>query len=247
MGIVYLIQPDILKGTSRYKIGCSKSSDFTRLQNGYKAGTQALMVIGTNDPYKLETIIKKEFDKKFNNYSGREFYEGDGNEMIDVFNEVAMKFHRETRPFKVEVKPREEIEESKEEDIVINEKEVLKETTEDNTDDIEAFVPSLKKFEYNLSNDCYEKRIIYNENVFTISIQKDKWGLSTRRCVSRWLHNNKNPENIAFPYGSICKCENVNIRDIKEYRCEFCGKQCVGLQTKRRHMKICKHRKTNIC
>lgn len=246
MGIVYLIQPDILRGTSRYKIGCSKSSDFTRLQNGYNTGTQALMVIGTNHPHKLETMIKKEFDKQFNNYSGREFYEGDGNAMVDVFNEVAMKFHRETRPFKVEVKPREEIEESKEEDIVINDKEVLKETTEDNTDDTEVFVPSLKRFEFNNGKNTYDKRFIIKNKLYTFSIIKHKWNRNTSIDVHNWIKRHTNI-NCTFPYGCIKKEDNININDVKENGCEYCGKIYHTLKAKRRHMKTCKHRNTNIC
>ena len=36
MGIIYLIQPKELIGTNRYKIGCSKKDDNSRLKNGYK-------------------------------------------------------------------------------------------------------------------------------------------------------------------------------------------------------------------
>lgn len=36
MGIIYLIQPAELVGTNRYKIGCSKKDDLSRLTTGYK-------------------------------------------------------------------------------------------------------------------------------------------------------------------------------------------------------------------
>ncbi len=35
-GIIYLIQPCELVGTSRYKIGCSRNPNLDRCKNGYK-------------------------------------------------------------------------------------------------------------------------------------------------------------------------------------------------------------------
>ena len=246
MGIVYLIQPSVLKGTSRYKIGCSKSSDFTRLQNGYRSGTKVLIVSGTTNPHKLENSIKKEFDKNFHNYSGRVFYEGDGNMMFKLFTEIVMKYNDETQPFTLDVEPKHDVDYTKEEGIIIDEKEALKEITSD-SDSTELFVPSLKKFELNNNNNRYEKRIIYDEHVYIVSVSKNNWSSSSRRSINRWLKDNKNIEGIIFPYGYIYKCTNVSVRNVRENLCEFCSIKCKTIQIKRRHMKTCKHKNTNIC
>ncbi len=63
-GIIYLIQPSELVGTNRYKIGCSTKPSLERC-NSYKNGTRYLCVMECDEPYKLETIIKNEFNKYF--------------------------------------------------------------------------------------------------------------------------------------------------------------------------------------
>lgn len=105
------------------------------------------------------------------------------------------------------------------------------------------FIPSLKKFELNSDTERYEKRLIHNETVYTISISKDKWDTSISKTITRWLKARLNL-NSPFPYGYIKKESNVNVNDVKENRCEFCGRICVNLRTKRRHMKSCKHKDT---
>lgn len=106
------------------------------------------------------------------------------------------------------------------------------------------FIHSLKKFEINPSNERYEKRVIFDNSVYIVSVCKDKWSSSTRRSINRWLKNNTNIEGISFPYGYIYKCIHVSVRSVKENLCEFCSIKCKSIQTKRRHMKSCKHKDT---
>jgi len=89
-GMVYLIQPQMLKNTNCYKIGCSKSSTYERLRN-YHKGTQILMITKCNNPFELEKLIKKEFNNKFEQISGKEYYEWNINEMYNLFAELVMK------------------------------------------------------------------------------------------------------------------------------------------------------------
>lgn len=90
-GIIYLIQPCELIGTSRYKIGCSKNPDLERCKNGYKKGSRYICIMECDNPIILENKIKEDFDNKFKLIAGNEYYEGNEDEIyksfIDIINE----------------------------------------------------------------------------------------------------------------------------------------------------------------
>jgi len=88
MGIVYLVQPAELVGTSRYKIGCSTKSSLDRIHSGYNLGTRYLCIIKSDVPYELENKIKSEFNDKFTLISGRETFEGDEHKVINIFLKI---------------------------------------------------------------------------------------------------------------------------------------------------------------
>lgn len=90
-GIIYLIQPAELIGTSRYKIGCSNKPDLDRCKNGYKKGSRYICIMECNNPLVLERIIKTSFNYRFNLIAGCEFYEGDENEMYLLFSDLVNK------------------------------------------------------------------------------------------------------------------------------------------------------------
>ena len=85
MGIIYLIQPKELIGTNRYKIGCSKKDDNSRLKNGYKKGSDIIQIFETNIPNKIENIIINVFKIKFNIIAGNEYFEGNRDDIINTF------------------------------------------------------------------------------------------------------------------------------------------------------------------
>lgn len=84
-GIIYLIQPCELIGTERYKIGCSKNSTLDRVKNGYKKGTRYLYISECINPLIIEARIKQEFNKNFKLITGREYYEGNENDIKRTF------------------------------------------------------------------------------------------------------------------------------------------------------------------
>ena len=84
-GIVYLIQPLELIGTSKYKIGCSKFPNLNRCINGYKRGSRYICIIECNNPIILEKNIKVEFNKIFKLIAGNEYFEGTENIMLELF------------------------------------------------------------------------------------------------------------------------------------------------------------------
>jgi hypothetical protein len=85
MGIIYLIQPKELIGTNRYKIGCSKKDDNSRLKTGYKKGSDIIQIFETNIPNKIENIIINIFKIKFNIIAGNEYFEGNRDDIINTF------------------------------------------------------------------------------------------------------------------------------------------------------------------
>ena len=52
-GIVYLIQPEILIGTNKYKIGCSEQNNLYRI-NSYKKNTRILVIQNCENPFIID-------------------------------------------------------------------------------------------------------------------------------------------------------------------------------------------------
>ena len=63
-GIVYLVQPVVLIGTNRYKIGYSGQNDLKRVLS-YGKGSRYLVIKEHNNPAALEKKIIKLFKEKF--------------------------------------------------------------------------------------------------------------------------------------------------------------------------------------
>ena len=91
-GTIYLVQPVELKGTKRFKIGASKKNDLVRCKNGYRKGTRYISIHECNDPFVVEEEVKKRFKSKFVLIAGKEYFEGDEEEIKKEFNDVYIKF-----------------------------------------------------------------------------------------------------------------------------------------------------------
>jgi hypothetical protein len=87
-GIIYLIQPAELVGTERYKIGCSSKTSLERCQNGYKKGSRFLNIMECSDPFGLEKRLKDTFGRRFRLVAGKEYFEGDEEEIKREFYNV---------------------------------------------------------------------------------------------------------------------------------------------------------------
>ncbi len=90
-GIVYLIQPAELVGTGRYKIGCSSKPTLNRCIDGYKNGTRYITVNECFEPMILEQKIIKSFNKKFKLTAGREYFEGNEDDMFFQFMKLVFE------------------------------------------------------------------------------------------------------------------------------------------------------------
>ena len=90
-GTIYLIQPAILIGTTRYKIGCSKKNNLERLRT-YRKGSRFINIQECRDPFAVELELRKQFENQFKLTAGREWFEGNEEEIKKVFNDVVTKF-----------------------------------------------------------------------------------------------------------------------------------------------------------
>jgi hypothetical protein len=94
-GIIYLIQPAELVGTNRFKIGCSTKTDLDRCKNGYKIGSRYLCIAECNNPFLLEHKIKNVFNNNFKLIAGNEYYEGNENDIFELFVGTMIKHKNE--------------------------------------------------------------------------------------------------------------------------------------------------------
>jgi hypothetical protein len=100
-GIIYLIQPAELIGTNRYKIGCSNKPNLDRCKNGYKNGSRYICIMECLNPVVLEKKIKDNFTEKFNLIAGNEYFEGNENEIYNMFIDIVGK-HRNNNLYTIE-------------------------------------------------------------------------------------------------------------------------------------------------
>jgi len=93
MPYVYLLQPAELVGTNRYKIGISSRCDLNRLRS-YGSGTRYIHYFECKDYIAVENSLKDNFNrnKKIKCIKGREYFEGDEQEIIDIFLKIMIKY-----------------------------------------------------------------------------------------------------------------------------------------------------------
>jgi hypothetical protein len=94
-GIIYLIQPYEFIGKSIYKIGYSGKTTLDRCHNGYKKGSRYLCINECINPTILENKIKKEFNNKFKLEKGREYFEGNEENIKLLFRKLVEEHEKE--------------------------------------------------------------------------------------------------------------------------------------------------------
>lgn len=89
MGVVYLIQPAELKGTDRYKVGCSHNDGVSRITTGYNLTTVTFLVVNVDDPFEVERRLVHEFTQRFHQLPGsREYFAGNILHMMACFRAI---------------------------------------------------------------------------------------------------------------------------------------------------------------
>mgnify|MGYP001172134295 CR=1 FL=1 len=91
-GIIYFVQPAELVGTERYKVGCSSNPSLKRIKTGYKKGTRIINIFKCEAPFEIEKKIKRAFNDKFKLIAGTEYFEGNEQEMSQLFLDI---FHNQ--------------------------------------------------------------------------------------------------------------------------------------------------------
>ena len=83
-GFLYFVQPVILFGTNRYKIGITTKYDKSRFIE-YGSKTKIIYYIECNNIDLIERALIINFRKKFKNIKGNEYFEGNVEEMKNIF------------------------------------------------------------------------------------------------------------------------------------------------------------------
>jgi len=87
-GLLYLIQPAELVGTSRYKIGYSRTNNLNKFRKDYKKGSRFLDIYEYDHSPLLVREIRNNFNNKFKLVAGRTYYEGNENDIKKNFNAI---------------------------------------------------------------------------------------------------------------------------------------------------------------
>lgn len=87
-GYIYLVHtPEYMDaGINIYKLGRTSQEDFGRLQD-YPKGTKPLVHKAVNDQIRIEAELIAKFNDAFKLVAGREWFEGDRDDMIDMIDE----------------------------------------------------------------------------------------------------------------------------------------------------------------
>lgn len=110
MGILYLIQPEELIGTDRYKIGMSNNNDLVRCKNGYGKNSRYIIIGECPNPLEIENKVKIEFKNKFKLIKGQEYFEGDLELMKKIF--ISIVFFKEEKQIVIKNETKEETKET---------------------------------------------------------------------------------------------------------------------------------------
>jgi hypothetical protein len=90
-GLIYLIQPDYLIGTNKYKIGCSRSTNLDCCINRYDKSTRYISINECNNPLQIKNTIKFEFYNKCRYIGGYDYFEGNEAQMIRIILDIINK------------------------------------------------------------------------------------------------------------------------------------------------------------
>lgn len=86
-GIVYLVQPETLIGTNRYKIGMSNKTTIERIKQ-YGKNAKCIAICAVANPSQVEIRLKIAFAGRFKLIAGKEYFEGNMKDMVRCFNRI---------------------------------------------------------------------------------------------------------------------------------------------------------------
>ena len=211
-GIVYLIQPNILIGTDRYKIGCSGKNNLQRIKS-YGDNTRIIAINECDNPFLLEKQLKCEFTKKFKILSGKEYFIGDSKLMEKEFLETVFKYKSNLELNKKITLCDDTKEYPKSytlyyknlDDTLSNtilDKDILYDFLKQNYKILKIDDEDYYKYKI-LSSELFNNFEIYFEKKFKYKISKTKFGLLIKECGVLKDYIKKNYEKNLYYFGLI--------------------------------------------
>ena len=222
-GIIYLLQPSEYVGTSIYKIGYSGKTSLDRCHTGYKKGSRYLCINECINPIILENKIKKDFNNKFKLVVGREYFEGDE-------ENIKLSFRKLVEEHEIEYPNVKEVTENinnkvlnipkiKKENIIIKEK-IKEELSNKVVIEPEIQIKQNKQQDIKIKQSETNLECNYCNNIY-------------KSNSARILHyNQKHNEEY-----ELDKIENSKIK--KKYKCLICNNLFASRQAKHYHIKKC--------
>lgn len=211
-GIIYLIQPYEFIGKSVYKIGYSSKTSLDRCHNGYKKGSRYLCINECINPTILENKIKKEFNNKFKLEKGREYFEGNEENIKLLFRKLVEEHEKEYPITKEETL---KIKDTLKTDNIM-EKEKTKQKIENNK--IKTTYENDIKLKCNYCDNMYKSnsaRILHYRNNHNELYEKDKITEQTDKKIYKCVNCNKVFISRQAKHYHIKKCK-INQTDINE-------------------------------
>jgi hypothetical protein len=96
-GYIYIVQPEILAGTDRYKIGSSRKI-INRLNGAYGKNALKICIFKVHDQFKVETYILRKIASQYPPIQGREWFECKSDILFDKVIEAYMEYKLTLKP-----------------------------------------------------------------------------------------------------------------------------------------------------
>jgi hypothetical protein len=98
-------------------------------------------------------------------------------------------------------------------------------------------IPTKNKFKHDQGNQVYIKQVVVNGETYTISVPETEWNVYSRKKINNLLKN-EDVLNMSLPYGAkLVKVSDVEMSDII---CPFCKCEFSRIDSRNRHMEVCK-------
>jgi hypothetical protein len=96
-GYIYIVQPEILAGTDRYKIGSSRPI-LNRLNSAYGKNSLKICIFKVHDQFKVETYILRKIASQYPPIQGREWFECKADVLFDKVIEAYLEYKLTLKP-----------------------------------------------------------------------------------------------------------------------------------------------------
>jgi len=248
-GIIYLIQPAILVGTNKYKLGCSRSSTLNRCIKGYSKGSRYISIHECNDSLIVEKILIKKFKLLFKLVAGNEYFEGDESEMIMVIVKTIIKYKKiynlkndslENDTLENDTLENDTLENDTVENDTVENDTVENDTVENDTLENDTLENDTLEND-TLENDTLENDTLENDTLETDTVENDTVENDTLKNDNFYCNECKKQYKSYKSLWNHNKTFHIKKPKIKEYICKVCNKSFDNKQNKYYHQKSCKN------